>query len=381
MNLQNFIHRKSVLKTHQIVKLLDFIISEAFQSYSKRKISSSTEFQKSIQVCVLGAHTSLGRATSFLLKQNPLISVLKVQGEPSVKNLAIDLNQIDTKCHVQGFDGIINVSKALRKLKEETSVVDRVMAEGKRVYDLAKECTIYAPRSIIIVSAPPVSVLTPLVEGVFKGTNWYHPGRIIGSAAIAQIKANTLMGRDQDLDPKICNVPIIGGPDIDLAVPLFSRASPIDIIDRSARRLLARFRGVKEINFPEIISRPNYVENYDMSEAFALNNMITTIGLGICGDEKAYYCAYVRANLVNACRHLVTTVQFSRGGIVHNFGLPQLTKLELKMFEKATLDIGKREQMAQEFLEIAESGKPTVPPFKLKDLEIKKMLQQKVVRA
>lgn len=61
------------------------------------------------------------------------------------------------------------------------------MKEGKRVYNIAAQCTTYAPRAVLLVCVPPVSVTTPLVAEAFKKTNFYHPGRIIGSAALAQV--------------------------------------------------------------------------------------------------------------------------------------------------------------------------------------------------
>lgn len=61
------------------------------------------------------------------------------------------------------------------------------MKQGKRLYNIAVQCTVYAPRAILVVAVPPVSVTTPLVSEVFKKTNFYHPGRIVGSAAFAQV--------------------------------------------------------------------------------------------------------------------------------------------------------------------------------------------------
>lgn len=76
-----------------------------------------------------------------------------------------------------------------QKLAENTSIADRILAEGKRVYDLANECINFAPRSIIVVNVPPVSVTTPIVAGAYQKTHWYHPGRIVGSAALAQVNS------------------------------------------------------------------------------------------------------------------------------------------------------------------------------------------------
>ncbi|KAJ8984336.1 hypothetical protein NQ317_012556, partial [Molorchus minor] len=294
------------------------LVLEVLQSSINRNFCSHKEFQSSIQVCILGAYTPLGRSTSFLLKQNPLFSVLKIHGEQNVKNLAVDLNFIDTRCKVQPYEGIKEIPRAIRsadivvilgkdELPEDASLVDRVTDEGKRIYDIARECITYAPRAILLVCAKPVSVTTEIVERVFKESYWYHPGRIVGSAALAQVKANTLLGRFQDLNPRHCNVPLVGGPDVDLAVPLFN--------------------------------------------------------------------GYVRCNLLEACRHLVTTVRFSRGGIVDNCGIPHMSKLELELLEKVALEIQRRERMAKGFIESIEDGKSQ--PFNMREMEKKAKIDQK----
>lgn len=93
--------------------------AEVLQSPCKRFLGTTQEFQKFVQVTVLGAHTTLGRFTSFLLKQNPLVSTLRLQGDQGVKNLVIDLGSIDTKCKVQGFEGSLDISKCVRVSMDE----------------------------------------------------------------------------------------------------------------------------------------------------------------------------------------------------------------------------------------------------------------------
>nr|CAI5820795.1 unnamed protein product [Callosobruchus analis] len=79
-------------------------------------------------------------------------------------------------------------------------------------------------------------------------------------------------------------------------------------------------------------------------------------------------------------RHLVTTLQFSRGGVVHNYGLPQLTKLELDLLEKAALQIKDREQIAKDFIDYVEIGRDDPPPFKAREIARNKLLKQTVIR-
>lgn len=75
----------------------------------------------------------------------------------------------------------------LDKCPLDTDVETLMRQEAGRVFELAVACTKYAPKSIIVVNAPPVSATTALVGLAFKETHWYHPGRIIGSASLHQV--------------------------------------------------------------------------------------------------------------------------------------------------------------------------------------------------
>ncbi|XP_057664994.1 malate dehydrogenase, mitochondrial-like isoform X2 [Diorhabda carinulata] len=334
--------------------------SKHFSKSSKENASSFNESTRSsIQVCLLGGHTPLGTITSLLLKQNPIISKLKIQGD------------------MKGADIVLLLSN--RVWPENTSLSTRILAESRRVYQLIYECTIQAPRAMIVVAVPPVSVFTPFAANLFKKSNFYHPSRIIGSAAMAQVKINSLAGRYQDLDPYICRVPLTGGPDIDLAVPIFSKASPVEIDTRSAKILMSRFRQIHLDDFPKQHCKENFIENHELSEAYSLNNMITTIAMGIFGDSEALYYAFVRSNIIPNCQYLVTMLQFSKEGVVHNFGLPTVSNFELDMLERAVLEIKNREQMAQELLDFCD-GKCKTPSFEIKERKKERTLKQSVIK-
>ncbi|CAH1972040.1 unnamed protein product [Acanthoscelides obtectus] len=96
MNIQNFVKQK-------------FQNINSTQPYSSKK-----SFQKAVQVCVLGGHTPLGRFTSFLLKQNPVLSLLRIQGEKGVDEMGMELNSIDTKCKVKTFEGNEGVPNSMK---------------------------------------------------------------------------------------------------------------------------------------------------------------------------------------------------------------------------------------------------------------------------
>lgn len=79
---------------------------------------------------------------------------------------------------------------------------------------------------------------------------------------------------------------------------------------------------------------------------------------------------------------MVSTVRFSRGGVVDNFGLPQLSKQELDLLERAALQIKERELMALEYIEYIENTNdhPNPPSFTQKEKHDEELLKQKVIR-
>lgn len=58
--------------------------------------------QKAVRVSVIGADTKLGETTSFMLKQNPIVSRIFLFGKKKCKHIAADLNHMDTRAIVSG---------------------------------------------------------------------------------------------------------------------------------------------------------------------------------------------------------------------------------------------------------------------------------------
>lgn len=74
---------------------------------------------------------------------------------------------------------------------------------------------------------------------------------------------------------------------------------------------------------------------------------------------------------------MVSAVQIGKGGVVHNFGLPKLSKSELEMFERTALVLKEREQMACDFVH---RDQCSLPAFVVKEMEDEKALQQGIIR-
>lgn len=66
--------------------------------------------------------------------------------------------------------------------------------------------------------------------------------------------------------------------------------------------MLKKFRGLPfDGDLRDCKNIPTKISETPFSEAFALNNMVTNIAIGICGDQSAYLNAFVRSNAVTGC--------------------------------------------------------------------------------
>lgn len=62
----------------------------------------------------MGADTATGEATSFLLKQNPVVSQIYLHGTMDVLGIGADLKHVDTRSDVKAYHGKDGLPKALR---------------------------------------------------------------------------------------------------------------------------------------------------------------------------------------------------------------------------------------------------------------------------
>ncbi|XP_044759396.1 malate dehydrogenase, mitochondrial-like [Coccinella septempunctata] len=347
----------------------------------KKKLCKEPVENSFCNVALIGADSKLGELTAFLVKQNPLITTLHLQGGAGVVGLCEDLAHIDTRCRVVAHAGLDNYRNAMKTadvvvllglggFSSRTTIGDRVMAEGNRICKLAEKCTKYARRAIIVVCSTPVSVMTPLVVDMFKRTDWYHPSRIVGFPGPVSVVLNTEVARHQCFDPSIVDVPIIGGPDLESIVPVFSKAVPCPVDRRSAVELTARLRGLDPSDFPRRSRTENTFVTAVYPEAIALNRLISTIAYGIHGDEVAVSYAHVRTNWIKTCRFLVSQVRFGKTGVVHNYGIPKLSKFEQDLLERGVAAVSDREHMAKEYLDYYLSKRRDILPcFKQREIE------------
>ncbi|KAI4457191.1 malate and lactate dehydrogenase [Holotrichia oblita] len=353
-------------------------------AFIRKKVAIDKFKQKAVRVAILGACSPTGEVLALLLKSNPLISHLFLHGDAS-RGVAADLAYIDTRTMVTGYyendtDKAVRRAEIIVILAESkhgdavSPPEEKFRHEYERLIKLTRMCTMYAPKAVLYICVPPISMSVPLVSSIFRKTHWYHPGRIIGSVGFHQVRLNSLVAFHNDLDPSGVHVPLIGGPDIDTLVPLFSRATPVGLGPYEAQCLMKRFRNLADCD--DVMKEKKAIEFYDLSplsHAHALNRSITTIALGLLGDQQADTCGFIRSNVIRTCkgllylsndivpnRYITTTIRIGQSGVFHNYGIPLLTPMELQLLERSVLVLDEREQQALKMLESVDERKVAV---------------------
>ncbi|CAH0563632.1 unnamed protein product [Brassicogethes aeneus] len=326
-----------------------------------------------------------------MLKQNQIVSDLRIFGQ-NAEALAFDLNFMDTKCRVQAYEyDDCNIKRAIRgadvivMLGEALnnpymSINEFVKAEGERVVEYARACTKYAPKSILVVACKAcIRLHAYSLRRFFKKTAWYNPARIIGSAD----KIKHFGVEEHPHGPPTGQRAPFGGPRPSKHRFLCFPGPPLPVYPlNQTPQLMAKFRGIKLAEFPKKLKKRRLLRNFcRRGRPWGLHRLVTRVAMGLCGDSKACGCGFVRTNLVPTCKHLVTTLQFGLGGVIHNFGIPELNRTEMRMLTKAMLDIKNRENMAKDYVKFIDSGEECDEPlFSKNQALIEAAINKKIVK-
>lgn len=102
-----------------------------------------------------------------------------------------------------------------------------------------------------------------------------------------QVRVNRLARFYQEVDPKLVHVPLVGGPDLDIIVPLFTRTTPMELDTSEAHVLTPVFRGEPlDFTVVDLFADPfAYTPHLD---AFALNMLVRNIAIGRLGIHSGY---------------------------------------------------------------------------------------------
>ena len=140
-------------------------------------------------VAVLGAAGGIGQPLSLLLKNDPLVTQLRLFDIRLAEGVAADISHVNTPAVCSGYAPGEN-NAGLKKALEGAEVVvipagvprkpgmtrdDLFNTNASIVRDLAKTAAEVAPKAHLLIISNPVNSTVPIVAEVFKKAGVYDP--------------------------------------------------------------------------------------------------------------------------------------------------------------------------------------------------------------
>ena len=304
------------------------------------------------KVALLGASGGIGQPLTLLLKLNPMISELAFydikQAATPVVGVAADVSHINTASVVKGYAGEEEIEACLTGCstvvitagvprKPGMTRDDLFKINAKIVRILAEACAKYCPKAMILIITNPVNSTVPIVSEVFKKAGVYDARRIVGVTTLDVCRANTFVAEKAGSDPKITDVPVVGGHAGETIVALLSQAQP-PIPKMSQADIEALDKHVQDAG-TEVVEAKGGAGSATLSMAYAAAKCTEAVLMGLSG-VKQIHCAYVNVKDMNVAgvdtEYFAGKVEFGPSGVHGMLPLPAtITDYEKKRIQQA----------------------------------------------
>ncbi|CAI0471152.1 unnamed protein product [Linum tenue] len=347
------------------------------------------------KVAILGAAGGIGQSLALLMKMNPLVSVLHLYDVVNSPGVTADISHMDTtavvmfflqvkegenitmlnllyECmhgltlsyycgvfifQVRGFLGQPQLEAALtgmdlvvipagvpRKpgmtrddLFNINAGIVRTLCEG-----VAKCC----PNAVVNLISNPVNSTVPIAAEVFKKAGTYNPKRLLGVTTLDVTRANTFVGEVLGLDPKMVDVPVVGGHAGVTILPLLSQVKPpCSFTPEETEYLTKRIQD----GGTEVVQAKAGAGSATLSMAYAAAKFADACLRGLKGDAGVVECAFV-ASEVTELPFFASKVRLGRAGAEEVYQLGPLNEYERIGLEKAKKELAESIQKGTNFI-------------------------------
>jgi malate dehydrogenase len=304
------------------------------------------------KVALLGASGGIGQPLSLLLKLEPMISELALydikQAATPVVGVGADVSHINTRCKVKGYAGDEEIAECLKGCsavlitagvprKPGMTRDDLFKINAKIVKILAEACAKHCPKAAILVVTNPVNSTVPIVSEVFKKAGVYDSRKIIGVTTLDVLRANTFAAEKNGTDPRVQDVPVVGGHAGETIVALLSQANP-PLPSMSQADIEALDKRIQEAG-TEVVDAKNGAGSATLSMAYAGAQCAKSVLMGLSG-VKQVACAFTNVEQFKLAGvdtpYFAGKVEFGPSGVHGMLPLPDnITPYEKKRVQAA----------------------------------------------
>lgn len=319
---------------------------------SSRLFSSSSIMNKN--VAVLGASGGIGQPLSLLLKNDPLVTELRLFDVRLAPGVAADVSHVNTPAITTGFspenDGLkkaltgadIIVIPAGVPRKPGMTRDDLFNTNASIVRDLAKTAAEVAPKAHMLIISNPVNSTVPIVAEVYKKAGVYDAKRLYGVTTLDVTRASTFLSGIAGLKPSDVIVPVVGGHSGVTIVPLLSQsgsASSSVSAGEQYEKLVHRI----QFGGDEVVKAKDGAGSATLSMAYAAAVFTNSLLRAVNGESGVKECAYVESPLYKdqGATFFASPVSLGKNGVEEIHPIGNITGEEQKLLEAALPELKK----------------------------------------
>ena len=301
-------------------------------------------------VAVLGASGGIGQPLSLLLKQNPLVTDLRLYDVRLAPGVAADIAHINTPAKTTGYpqekleealDGaeVILIPAGVPR-KPGMTRDDLFNTNASIVRDLAKAAAKVSPKAHMLIISNPVNSTVPIVAEVFKKAGVYDPKRLFGVTTLDVTRASTFLSGIAGSAPADTKVPVIGGHSGVTIVPLLSQAAQASSISPGEQyeKLVHRI----QFGGDEVVKAKDGAGSATLSMAYAAAVFANSLLKALNGEKGVKECAYVESPIFkDQAPFFASPMELGTEGVANIPALPSLSQEEQKLLDACLPDLAK----------------------------------------
>ncbi|PWN24751.1 putative MDH1-malate dehydrogenase precursor, mitochondrial [Jaminaea rosea] len=326
------------------------------QAQQPRMFSTSAVNNKN--VAVLGASGGIGQPLSLLLKNDPLVTQLRLFDVRLAPGVAADIGHINTPAVTTGYspDG---AEGGLEKCLEGAEVIvipagvprkpgmtrdDLFNTNASIVRDLAKAAAKVAPKAHMLIISNPVNSTVPIVREVFKKAGVYDAKKLFGVTTLDVTRASTFLSGISGAAPSETIVPVVGGHSGVTIVPLLSQAAQSSSVKAGEQyeKLVHRI----QFGGDEVVKAKDGAGSATLSMAYAAAVFTNSLLRALKGEKGIKECAYVDSPLYKdqGVDFFASAVELGPEGVKEINPIGNISKEEEKLLEAAVPELAKNVQ-------------------------------------
>lgn len=314
--------------------------------------------KRNYQVTVVGGASEIGQTLCLLLRTEPGISKLVVHDTRGhTPGVILDLTHVPTETGILGYTGEDSLETALKHANIVLGVGGLVRKPGiteklwlssniKFVKTLAKEVAKMEQMPFLGIVTEPINCLIPMAAEILRNHGDYDSRKLFGVTGLDSLRAQTLYAAQNNFNPDMCRVPVIGGHSETTVIPLLSQSRPSSDVDaKTSQEFTLKFR-----QFEDKLLRANQGFSPILSVAYS-TLLFTRNIIDALDGQPSQVNAFIENNDFGTA-YFGGLVHINRQGVKEMQRYESLTQYELQLLERSLDELRRDALKGKKVLEL-----------------------------